>query len=183
MHTNHSECSVALFGTVNSVHTFTTGGNFSRKTFDLETFWIPNKDTHCDSDIQYKPTHCQVMFPDYSQCFNCSTYHLHEHLAVYYTFHIIFRHKKIRLSWTESVQMCNTLGGELPVFNSRGEYEEFVDFLGCSPHLPLTETLFTHSQHKVRHIVQMFLVLNWNRPAEITIFSATTLTGKTCAVV
>ncbi len=162
MHTNSSECSVALFGTVNSVHAFITGGNLSRRSFDLETYWIPNKDTNCDSDIQYKPLHCQVMFPNYTLCFNYSTYHIHEHLAVYYTFHIISRHKKARVSWKEGFQICRALGGELPVFNSRGEYKEFVDFLGCSPPLPLTEVLFTHSQHKVRYFFQMILVLNLN---------------------
>lgn len=151
------DCSVALFGTVMSAHEFInykTAFKRSHKSLcELKYFWIPHQKTgkqKTEDKTEENPHKCDLVTPDFMQCLNLSSSEIHEHLMVYYTFHTMYRFKQKRVSWRAASNTCSSLSGDLPVFNSRGEYEEFVEFSGYSEYFPLSEILFVTAHDKVR---------------------------------
>ncbi len=140
---NISDCSVALSGRLSIVEVtmlFQTNG--------LKIIWIPSFFTKLSMNM-ISPTHCPLVWSHFTLCLNFSGFSLHKYFPVYYTFHIIYRHKRSKVSWNESSKICTLLGGELPLFYSRSEYKEFAEFHGNSLHIPPTEILWLKHHGKV----------------------------------
>ncbi len=55
-----------------------------------------------------------------------------------------------KFTWTQAWDTCSSSGGELPIFTSRGQYEEFADFMGYASHFSITELVFVKCTSQVR---------------------------------